>query len=81
MPTCARSIDPSQGYFYSYEVYTRTLEKERLSQHLPAKSLPGLNGQPHSYCFDKLCHKFLELTEIGAESDDNCELLMGVLEE
>lgn len=40
-----------------------------------------LHGQLHSIRFDKLCHKFFELAEVGAESEDNCELLMGVLEE
>lgn len=40
-----------------------------------------LNEQPHSYRFDKLCHKFFEFAEIEAESEDNCELLMVVLEE
>lgn len=40
-----------------------------------------LHGQLHSVLFDKLCHKFFELAEVGAETEDNCELLMGVLEE
>lgn len=40
-----------------------------------------LREQPYSYHFDKLYHKFFEIAEIGVESDVNCELLMGVLDE
>lgn len=40
-----------------------------------------LKEQPHSHRFDKLCHNFFEIAKIGLESDDNCELLMDVLDE